>query len=123
MEKEITKEDIIIINKSIVEKFGTIFGIINESNIDFILAKLRNSKNVFRKAAELLCCIARGHPFVDGNKRTAFQAAKFLLNTADVRLKVDEMEGEQFMLKVVSSETLTIKEIEIWIRNHSDKNE
>ena len=45
---------------------------INKGNLEFTLYNVENRKTIVKKAAELLFGIASGHPFVDGNKRTAF---------------------------------------------------
>jgi len=120
MTTEITKEEIIELNKKIVEEFGGTIGLINESNLDFVLAKVKNAKDIFRKAAELMHGINIGHVFIDVNKRTAFEAAKIFLLANDIEMKTDE-EAEEFMIKMAQPEKLSIKEVEIWIKKHSEK--
>lgn len=118
---EITKQEIIDLNKKIVEEFGGTVGISNESNLDFILAKVRNAKDIFRKAAELMYGINIGHVFLDANKRTAFEAARIFLLANGIRLVVNAEVGEEFMLKMAQPEKLSIQNVEIWIRKHSEK--
>jgi death-on-curing protein len=120
MSIEITKEEIIELNKKIVEEFGGTIGLINESNLDFVLAKVKNAKDIFKKAAELVHGINIGHVFIDVNKRTAFEAAKIFLLANDIEMKTDE-EAEEFMIKMAQPEKLSIKEVEIWIKQHSGK--
>ena len=120
MVTEITKEEIIELNKKIVEEFGGTIGLINESNLDFVLAKVKNAKDIFKKAAELVHGINIGHVFIDVNKRTAFEAAKIFLLANDIEMKTDE-EAEEFMIKMAQPEKLSIKEVEIWIKKHSEK--
>jgi death-on-curing protein len=117
---EITKEEIIELNKKIVEEFGGTIGLINESNLDFVLAKVKNAKDIFKKAAELVYGINIGHVFIDVNKRTAFEAAKIFLLANDIEMRTDE-EAEEFMIKMAQPEKLSIKEVEIWIKQHSEK--
>jgi death-on-curing protein len=119
---DITKDEIIDLNKRIVREFGGSFGMPNESNLDFVLAKAANSKDVFRKAAVIMHGINEGHPFVDGNKRTAFESAKILLLANGVELKFQPNEVEDFMVKMAQPKSLTLQEVEIWIKEHSDKN-
>ena len=69
---EITKEEIIELNKKIVEEFGGSVGLSNKSNLDFVLAKVRNAKDIFKKAAELMYGINIGHVFLAGNIRGLF---------------------------------------------------
>ncbi len=118
---EITKREILELNKNIIEEYGGSIGLQNEGNLDFILAKVRNAKDVYRKAAELMHGINQGHPFLDGNKRTAFESAKIFLLANSIRLKVDEKPAEEFMIKMAQPEKLSIREVEIWIKGHSEK--
>ncbi|MDE1856396.1 MAG: Fic family protein [Candidatus Micrarchaeota archaeon] len=69
------KEEIIQMNKDIGES-GTV---INTGNLEFIVAKLSESKDVIEGAALLLFYIVNLHPFLEGNKRTAYLAAKTFL--------------------------------------------
>lgn len=121
MVAEITKEEVIELNREIVEEFGGSIGLQNESNLDFVLAKVRNARDVFRKAAELMQGINYGHPFLDGNKRTAFEAAKIFLLANGIRLKVNESEAEEYMVKIAQPKKLSIKDVEIWIKEHGEK--
>ncbi|RMI32859.1 type II toxin-antitoxin system death-on-curing family toxin [Nocardia stercoris] len=55
---------------------------------------------VWEKAAALLHSLARNHPFVDGNKRTALQAAALMLELHGRRLAALPDEQETVMLDV-----------------------
>ncbi len=59
------KETIIEINKKLGKEFKTECGLGgNKSNLDYALS-LENPYDISRE-------ILRGHPFIDGNKRTSF---------------------------------------------------
>ncbi len=118
MASDITKEEIVELNRKIVELFGGHTGLQNEANLDFALLKAENAKDIYRKAAELMYWINKGHPFLDGNKRTAFEAARIFLLANDIKLKFGENDAEDFMVKMAQPETLSVKEVEIWIREH-----
>lgn len=118
--KELTRDNLIEINKSL-NKFGVDFGVISGGNLDFTIEKAAHCQGVFRKAAIVMHGVAVGHPFLDGNKRTAFEAAGFLLSLHGIDLNVEPDEGERFMLRLVSPEGITITETEIWVRKHSDE--
>ena len=108
---EITKGEILELNKKIVEKFGGSIGLQNEGNLEFILAKVKNAKSIFRKAAELMYGINQGHPFLDGNKRTAFETTKIFLLANNIQFKADEKESEEFMVKMAQSESLSVHDV------------
>ena len=62
---KLTKNQIIEINEKLGKEFKTDFGLGgNNSNLDYALSL----DNPYDIAKEIL----RGHPFIDGNKRTSF---------------------------------------------------
>ncbi|MEM5802283.1 MAG: Fic family protein [Candidatus Aenigmatarchaeota archaeon] len=63
-----TLEEIIEINKRLGE--GGI--LVNKNNLEFILEKVKAAKGFIKKATIFLYDIIRLHPFLNGNKRTAF---------------------------------------------------
>ncbi|MFH1358604.1 MAG: Fic family protein [archaeon] len=68
----ISKEKVIEINKKLGKEFKTDFGLGgNKSNLDYALS-LKNPYDISKE-------ILRGHPFIDGNKRTAFMLYMLLI--------------------------------------------
>lgn len=64
--------------------------------------------------------IARNHPFLDGNKRTAFVAMELFLVLNGYELLANDVECVMFMLAVASGE-IEEPELAEWIRVHSEK--
>lgn len=69
------------------------------------------------KVAALLYGLARNHPFVDGNKRTAFVAAVVVLRKNGLRLRASQFEVIEFM-EAVASGRVSQKEIVDWLEQH-----
>lgn len=73
-------------------------------------------------AAELAAAygfgIARNHPFVDGNKRTAFVASELFLALNGYRLDADDTDCVLTMLAVAAGE-LEESAFAEWLRSHS----
>jgi death on curing protein len=65
--------------------------------------------------------IARNHPFIDGNKRTAFVAALLFLAFNDYSFQASDSDKVIVMLKVAAGE-ITEAEFAKWIRNNSKPN-
>ena len=61
--------------------------------------------------------IARNHPFVDGNKRTAFVAVELFLGLNGQSLTADDADCVLTMLALASGE-LSEEAFATWIRNH-----
>jgi death on curing protein len=64
--------------------------------------------------------IARNHPFVDGNKRTAFVAVELFLKLNGYRLIAEDAACVLAMLAVVAGD-LDESTFAAWIREHSRK--
>jgi len=75
---------------------------------------------VFMKCAALIQSIVKNHPFLDGNKRTAFVSSTVLLKLNKYNLTVTQKEAVKFMVRV-ANENLSVDEISSWLKKHSKK--
>ena len=57
----------------------------------------------FQKAAAILESIIKNHPFVDGNKRTAWLACFVIIKLYNHKLTLSEKEAYDFVIEVASS--------------------
>jgi death-on-curing protein len=69
-------------------------------------------------AASVCHGIARNHPFIDGNKRTAYVAAETFLLLNGVRLTSSDVESVAAMLDLAAGE-MTEQEFAAWLRDHT----
>lgn len=76
--------------------------------------------DLYLKSGALIQSIVKNHPFIDGNKRTAFTSAFTFLRNNSVELTVSEDEAVKFMLRV-ANENLSVDEIALWLKKHSRK--
>lgn len=71
-----------------------------------------------RKAAYYIWCLIINHPFLDGNKRTAFEVARvFLLANGYVLSRVSKEEVVSFLNSVAMGQISTTV-LEEWIERH-----
>lgn len=68
-------------------------------------------------AASYAFGIARNHPFVDGNKRTAWVMARLFLAINNHDLRFDKINATHRMIDLAAGE-LTEEEITDWFRQH-----
>jgi death on curing protein len=61
--------------------------------------------------------LARNHPFIDGNKRVAFQAMYVFLGLNGFRVEADEPEVVRLILSLASGD-LPEPELAAWLRQH-----
>ena len=86
-------EEIIEINK----KVGSDGVLINKGNLEFALESAKHAKTLIQKATIILYDIISGHPFLDGNKRTAFVAMELFLKMNGKEL--DYSKGEEYLME------------------------
>lgn len=76
------------------------------------------SNDPFVRAAYYLQRISTRHPFVEGNKRTAFLTAAYILSKDGGCTIVEDMiENDRFVRSVAAGNTCE-EEIEEWLREH-----
>ncbi|MBI4043313.1 MAG: type II toxin-antitoxin system death-on-curing family toxin [Candidatus Diapherotrites archaeon] len=114
--KTLSKEVIVNINKQFMN------GLVrNDAEIDHIVFKVANTRGVDRKAATLLMEIARRHPFMDGNKRTAFECMLTFLELNGKKLEIGPTSRFNVVVWSVKPKT-SMDEIVTWIANHTRRN-
>jgi len=125
--KYLKYEELLFIHSAIIDATGGLHGvrdlglllsIIEKPKLKFLGKEIYRS--VFQKAAVYLESIAKYHPFVDGNKRTAIADALRFLNLNSYNFDAPDEEIENFILMVVE-EKLDIDIIAKWLRKHSRK--
>src|SRR3989344_489602 len=123
--KPLTVEEVIAINTGIVNATGGSVGLRDAGALAMCVAKPFQSfggketyAEVFTKAAAVLESIARNHPFVDGNKRTAFLTAVRVIERNGYRTHFDNKVVEEMMIRIVV-EKLSIEVVAAWLKENS----
>jgi death-on-curing protein len=121
--KYLTVKEIIEIHDEILQ-FGGSKGVANEGAISLIvdLATERFSvigeESVIKKASLLLYELTARHPFIDGNKRTAFVTCKIFLGANGYGLSYTVDEAEKLALGVAAG-IKSRNYAEKWISKHA----
>jgi death-on-curing protein len=103
---------------------GGLEGVRDEGLLESALARPRNlhayegMEDVSKLAAAYAVAIARNHPFVDGNKRTAFVAMALFLALNGFRLKADQVDAVRMITAVAAGEVQQ-DELTTWIRQNA----
>ena len=124
--KHLTKEELLDIYFGIIKKFGKEKGIVDEGNLESSLYRVEGYKGkseeetIFWKAAILLERIVLGHPFIDGNKRTGFEATKTFLKLNGYGLNPGEGETITFLVKIAEGKKNRYS-IKNWLEKYSKK--
>ena len=107
-----------------IAEFGGAPGIRDEGLLDSALARPINQYNyetadIYNLAAAYAGGIVQNHPFVDGNKRTAFMVAYVFLRRNGIRLTADEASATVMTVALAASE-IDERAYAQWIQENSE---
>ncbi len=97
-------------------------GLRDDSFLDFALERPRNlfaywSKDLFDLAATYACGIMESHPFLDGNKRTAFVTSLLFLELNGVIIEANREDKVTVFLQLASHQWGE-KELALWFKQN-----
>ncbi|MGA2663974.1 MAG: type II toxin-antitoxin system death-on-curing family toxin [Nitrososphaerales archaeon] len=121
---------VIRVHESIIRKTGGEQGLVSLSNLVYILDTVEDigeglpgGKTVVRKSGYLLFNLVNLHPFLDGNKRTAFEVTKNFLMLNHRRFEPEEDDAFRTLMAISRGE-LDAESTERWVaRNLSGEEE
>ena len=101
-------EDVLRIHQRLVEKFGGTSGVRDLGLLESALSQPQATfsgrllhATVWEQAAAYLFHLAMNHPFVDGNKRTAFAVMDAFLRLNGFVLNLTQAQKYEFVIQVV----------------------
>lgn len=125
MTKYLTLEEVLLLHHKVIEDFGGIHGVRDESRLLSVEhAPKQNAfgqeqySSIHQKAAVYLKNIIRDHPFADGNKRTAVTCCGIFLLRNSVALTASPKDLEDFAVKI-AVDKLSVETITTWLKKHS----
>ena len=74
--------------------------------------------DLIEEAAALWESLAQNHPFIDGNKRTAFAATYTFLAINGARLTADAQETYVFVAALCEANQFSLDKLVPWLRSH-----
>jgi death-on-curing protein len=119
-------EEVEKIHDILVEKFGGAKGIRDRGTLESAIGRPFQTfdgkdlyPNPVDKAAAIFQSIISNHPFVDGNKRTAYVLMRLILKENKLDIHVGQDEKYEFVIKAAKGE-LTFDNIKDWIEKNVD---
>ena len=103
-------EDALKANRRAIEIGGGLCGVRDENLLGGALARPQNlfyyeNADIFELAACYAFAIAKNHPFLDGNKRTAFFAMVQFLENNDITIEITTQQAVDLMLDIATDKT------------------
>lgn len=119
----LTTPFVLAIHARLLAEHGGGSGIRDQGLLEAALAGPHNHRayrntDIFDLAAQYAEGITRNHPFIDGNKRTAFAAAGIFLELNGQRLNAPEPDAVQAVLALTNNE-MKVAEFAAWLRSSS----
>lgn len=105
------QSEILLIHEVQIDRFGGMPGIRDEGLLESALAQPQSTfggkllhSTIHEQAAAYLYHLAKNHPFIDGNKRTAFAAMDVFLRLNGYVLKLTNAQSYELVLQVVQGD-------------------
>jgi death-on-curing protein len=118
----VLKNLVLSLHEELLVEHGGASGVRDEGLLDSALARPQNiysydKTDLFTLAAAYISGIVRNHPFIDGNKRTAFMTGYVFLGRNGKELIADEAEATEFMLALAGNK-IAEKDFALWLKKN-----
>ena len=112
--------EVLAIHDDLMKRYGGAFGIRDHGLLESALFRPQTGyyHDLTEQAAALWESLSQNHPFVDGNKRTAFAATYTFLLINGMQIKASSVDTEFFVLHLYASGTFDFENIVSWLRNN-----
>ena len=123
--KFLERKNIEMMNELAINNYGGLYGVRDDALLEGAIARPQNlyyyeNADVFELAACYAFAIAKNHPFLDGNKRTAFFAMVQFLEDNDIDIQIETDQAVNLMLDI-ATDKLTIKEAAEFLKSCAGK--
>lgn len=117
----LTVVEVLAIHEDQIERFGGTPGLRDPGQLEAALFRPQTGyyPDVIAEAAALWESLSQNHPFVDGNKRTAFAVAYTFLALNGFGLTADEGAVIKFLLPLYDKNRLEFSVLESWLRKNA----
>lgn len=119
----ISQDIVLKIQQDQIRQHGGSLGVRDENLLSASLARARHlftysQPNLFELAASYGYGLAKNHPFIDGNKRTAFSVMSIFLFVNNYLLEVPETEVVQ-MMEQLATDQISQEFLATWLEKNS----
>ena len=117
----LTLAEVLAMHADQIERYGGSPGIRDYGLLEAALYRPQTGyyADLIEEAAALWESLAQNHPFIDGNKRTAFAATYTFLAINGVRLTADADQIYTFVGALHESNQLSFDKLVPWLRAHA----
>jgi len=115
----LTVADVLGMHAVLIQRYGGAPGVRDPGALEAALFRPQTGyyDDIVAEAAALLESLAINHPFVDGNKRTAFAAADVFLRINGWRLQRAPLQIHAEMIQMYETGIFDIAHLDPWLRS------
>jgi death on curing protein len=118
----LTMAEALAMHADLIERYGGAHGVRDPGLLEAALFRPQTGyyAGLIEEAAALWESMSQNHPFIDGNKRTAFAVAYTFLAISGARLAAGAQETQDFVLALYEGNQFTFDKLVPWLRAHID---
>ena len=123
MKKYLSVDDVIFIQKVLIEEFGGSPGIRDIKSLESAVSRPQSGyyKTIYDEAAALMESLAMNHAFIDGNKRVSFFATDVFLRMNGYFISCESEEANLFYTENLEENTFRFELIKSWLKRKIKK--
>ena len=114
-------EEILAIHADQIERYGGAEGIRDPGLLEAALFRPQTGyyPTLIDEAAALWESLSQNHPFVDGNKRTAFAATYVFLAINGLDIIATDDQSQDFVLGLYATSSITFDNLRAWLSENT----
>jgi death on curing protein len=114
----LTVIEVLAIHDDQIERYGGSSGVRDRGLLEAALFRPQTGyyADLIEEAAALWESLSQNHPFIDGNKRTAFAVTYTFLAINGARLAATAVETQDFVLGLYAAGTFSFEHLNQWLR-------
>jgi len=117
----LTPIEVLAIHADLIDRYGGSTGIRDRGLLEAALFRPQTGyyADIIEEAAALWESLAQNHPFIDGNKRTAFAVMYTFLAINGTRLTTDADETYRFISTLYEEKDFSFERLAAWLRENT----
>ncbi|MBU0559962.1 MAG: type II toxin-antitoxin system death-on-curing family toxin [Bacteroidetes bacterium] len=121
MKKYLTKDEIVVIHKNLIDEFGGLHGIRDNNSLESAVMRPQSGyyKDIYEEASALMESLASNHSFVDGNKRISFFATDVFLRMNGHYIDCETEDAYKFYIENLENNSFRFRNILNWLKENS----
>lgn len=115
-------DDVLIIHADQISRYGGVLGVRDPGLLEAALFRPQTGHypTLIDEAAALWESLSQNHPFVDGNKRTAFAATYVFLSINGLTIVATDQDTQSFVLGLYDTGQLKFERLREWLSRNTE---